>query len=88
FLLILGSYVAIVRTVLRVPTARGRLKALSTCSSHLAAIIIFYIPGFFTYLQPPGGGSQGWVKGVAVCYSVLIPALNPLVYSLRNQEVK
>ncbi|NWH73145.1 O1019 protein, partial [Piaya cayana] len=88
FLMILISYTYIVRTTLRIPLARSRLKAFSTCTSHLAAITIFYVPGMLTYLQPRKARSRDRTKLVSACYALLTPTLNPLIYSLRNREVK
>ncbi|NXS66628.1 O1052 protein, partial [Pandion haliaetus] len=87
-LMILVSYTYILCTVLRIPLARRRLKAFSTCTSHLAAITIFYTPGMLTYLQPCKACSRDQAKLVSMCYTVLTPTLNPLIYSLRNKEVK
>ncbi|NXW83178.1 OR5F1 protein, partial [Alopecoenas beccarii] len=87
-LMVLVSYTYILHTILRIPLARGRLKAFSTCASHLAAITIFYAPGTLAYVQPRKASSQDQAKLVSACYTILIPALNPLTYSLRNREVK
>ncbi|XP_065540465.1 olfactory receptor 8I2-like [Lathamus discolor] len=87
-LIILVSYIYIVHTVLQIPLATRRLKVFSTCTSHLAAIIIFYAPGILTYVQPHEASSWDQAKLVSVCYSILMPTLNPLIYSLRNKEVK
>ncbi|NXD73555.1 O5AS1 protein, partial [Eolophus roseicapillus] len=87
-LMILVSYTYILHTVLQIPLARRRLKVFSTCASHLAAITIFYAPGILTYVQPHQASSRDQAKLVSVCYSILTPTLNPLIYSLRNKEVK
>ncbi|XP_030341241.1 olfactory receptor 8I2-like [Strigops habroptila] len=87
-LMILVSYTYILHTVLQIPLARKRLKVFSTCASHLAAITIFYVPGILTYVQPHEASSWHQAKLVSVCYSILTPTLNPLIYSLRNEEVK
>ncbi|OPJ74143.1 olfactory receptor 8I2-like [Patagioenas fasciata monilis] len=87
-LLVLVSYTYILHTILHIPLARGRLKAFSTCASHLVAITIFYVPGTLAYVQPLKASSQDQAKLVSACYTILIPALNPLIYSLRNKEVK
>ncbi|NXQ97812.1 O1052 protein, partial [Sagittarius serpentarius] len=86
-LMILVSYAYILCTVLQIPVARRRLKAFSTCASHLAAITTFYTPGMLTYLQPCKACSRDRAKLVSACYTVLTPTLNPLIYSLRNKEV-
>ncbi|XP_061231774.1 olfactory receptor 8I2-like [Neopsephotus bourkii] len=87
-LMILVSYTYILHTVLQIPLATRRMKVFSTCASHLAAITIFYAPGIFTYVQPHEASSWDQAKLVSVCYSILTPTLNPLIYSLRNKEVK
>ncbi|XP_069713192.1 olfactory receptor-like protein OLF1 [Phaenicophaeus curvirostris] len=88
FLMILISYTYILHTILQIPLARSRLKAFSTCTSHLAVITIFYVPGMLTYLQPRKACSRDQTKLVSACYALLTPTLNPLIYSLRNTEVK
>ncbi|XP_061334413.1 olfactory receptor 8I2-like, partial [Pezoporus flaviventris] len=87
-LMILVSYTYILHTVLQIPLATRRLKVFSTCASHLAAITIFYTPGILTYVQPHEASSWDQAKLVSLCYSILTPTLNPLIYSLRNKEVK
>ncbi|NXK44229.1 OR5F1 protein, partial [Chauna torquata] len=87
-LVILVSYACILRTVLRMPSAGRRPKAFSTCISHLAAITIFYAPGLVTYLLPGKARSRGEEKLLSVFYIAVTSMLNPLVYSLRNREVK
>ncbi|NXS41576.1 O1052 protein, partial [Balaeniceps rex] len=87
-LMILVSYTYILHTILQIPSAGRRLKAFPTCASHLAAITIFYAPGMLAYIQPHTACSRDRAKLVSACYTVLTPTLNPLVYSLRNKEVK
>ncbi|NXX63360.1 OR8I2 protein, partial [Scopus umbretta] len=87
-LMILVSYTYILHTILQIPSARRRLKAFPTCVSHLAAITIFYAPGMLAYVQPRQACSRDQAKLVSACYTVLTPTLNPLIYSLRNKEVK
>ncbi|NWH77548.1 OR5F1 protein, partial [Piaya cayana] len=87
-LMILVSYAYIIGTIVRMPAGRGRLKGFSTCTSHLVAITIFYAPVMLTYFQPRKARSRDQAKAVSVCYALLTPALNPLIYSLRNAEVK
>ncbi|NXI95774.1 O1052 protein, partial [Psophia crepitans] len=87
-LMILVSYTYILHAILQIPLARRKLKAFSTCTSHLAAITIFYVPGTLAYAQARKTRSQDQAKLVSVCYIVLTPTLNPLIYSLRNEEVK
>ncbi|XP_018427956.1 PREDICTED: olfactory receptor 5F1-like [Nanorana parkeri] len=86
--LVLTSYSLIVASILRMKSAEGRQKAFSTCSSHIMCISIFYGTVFFIYLRPPTAALEKRDKVVSVFYSVIIPMLNPLIYSLRNQEVK
>uniref|UniRef100_A0A8C3YGQ1 Olfactory receptor n=1 Tax=Catagonus wagneri TaxID=51154 RepID=A0A8C3YGQ1_9CETA len=82
------SYVRILVTVVRVRSAAGRWKALSTCSSHLATVLLFYATGSSAYMQPPARYCPRQGRLAAVFYSVLTPTLNPLIYSLRNKDVK
>nr|XP_020750277.1 olfactory receptor 5B12-like [Odocoileus virginianus texanus] len=87
-LVILASYLSIFVTILRVRSSEGHQKAFSTCASHLTAVSIFYGTGSFMYLQPGSRHSMGTDKMASVFYAVVIPMLNPLIYSLRNREVK
>ncbi|XP_014929539.2 olfactory receptor 10G9-like [Acinonyx jubatus] len=86
FLLIVGSYVSIVCSILKIRTSEGRCRAFQTCTSHCIVVLCFFVPCVFVYLRP---GSKDAVDGVvAVFYTVLTPLLNPVVYTLRNKEVK
>ncbi|XP_057605449.1 olfactory receptor 10G9-like [Hippopotamus amphibius kiboko] len=86
FLLIVLSYMSIVRSILKIRTSEGRCRAFQTCASHCIVVLCFFVPCVFIYLRP---GSKEAVDGiVAVFYSVLTPLLNPVVYTLRNKEVK
>ncbi|XP_003464253.1 olfactory receptor 5B12-like [Cavia porcellus] len=87
-LVIMVSYLFILITILRMQSSEGRQKAFSTCASHLTAVSIFYGSGIFMYLQPSSSHSMGSDKMASVFYTMVIPMLNPLVYSLRNKEVK
>ncbi|XP_023398016.2 olfactory receptor 5AL1-like [Loxodonta africana] len=87
-LIVLISYGFIVLAILRIHSAEGRQKAFSTCVSHLTSITIFYGTVSFMYLQPKSSHSLNTDKFASVFYVVVIPMLNPLIYSLRNQEVK
>ncbi|XP_004869891.1 olfactory receptor 5B2-like [Heterocephalus glaber] len=87
-LVILTSYIFIFGTILRIHSAAGYHKALSTCSSHLTSVSIFYVPGIFMYLQPSSRHSMDTDKIASVFYTMVVPMLNPIVYSLRNKEVK
>ncbi|NXD40016.1 O14J1 protein, partial [Copsychus sechellarum] len=88
FVFIVFSYVQIFRAVLRIPSEQGRHKAFSTCLPHLAVVSMFLSTGAFAYLKPPSMSSPSLDLTVSVLYSVVPPALNPLIYSLRNQEIK
>ncbi|XP_027268102.1 olfactory receptor 10G9 isoform X2 [Cricetulus griseus] len=86
FLLIVLSYVSIVCSILRIRTSEGRHRAFQTCASHCIVVLCFFVPCVFIYLRPD---SRDAVDGVvAVFYTVLTPLLNPVVYTLRNKEVK
>ncbi|ELK35811.1 Olfactory receptor 1002 [Myotis davidii] len=87
-LIILVSYIYIIITILKIRSADGRCKAFSTCSSHLTAVSILYGTLFFIYVCPSSGSSLDINKVVSVFYTAMIPMLNPLIYSLRNKEVK
>ncbi|NXK79193.1 OR5G3 protein, partial [Amazona guildingii] len=87
-LVILLSYVAIITTILSINSAEGKCKAFLTCTSHLTTVSIFYGASFFTYLNPISDSSGGTDKWAVVLYTVVTPMLNPLIYSLRNKEVK
>jgi olfactory receptor len=86
--IILVSYIYIVITILRIHSADGRRKAFSTCSSHLTAVSILYGTLFFIYVRPSSSFSLDINKVVSLFYTAVIPMLNPLIYSLRNKEVK
>ncbi|XP_075345409.1 olfactory receptor 14J1-like [Mycteria americana] len=82
------SYVQIFRAVLRIPSEQGRHKAFSTCLPHLAVVSLFISTGTFAYLKPPSVSSPSLDLVVAVLYSVVPPAVNPLIYSMRNKDLK
>ncbi|KAM6032888.1 olfactory receptor 14A16-like [Theristicus caerulescens] len=88
FVFIVVSYVQIFRAVLRIPSEQGRHKAFSTCLPHLAVVSLFLSTGMFAYLKPPSISSPLLDFVVSVLYSVVPPAVNPLIYSMRNQELK
>ncbi|XP_068024327.1 olfactory receptor 14A16-like [Melanerpes formicivorus] len=88
FVFIVVSYVQIFRAVLRIPSQQGRHKAFATCLPHLAVVSLFITTGFFAYLKPLSMSSTSLDLVMAVLYSVVPPAVNPLIYSLRNQEMK
>ena len=87
-LVILISYLFIFTTILKMHSAEAYQKALSTCASHLTTVSIFCGPGIFTYSQPSSSHSLDTDKIPSVFYTMVIPMLNPLIYSLRNKEVK
>ncbi|CAM4652778.1 unnamed protein product [Lepidochelys olivacea] len=88
FLLTLTSYMCIITTILRIPSTTGRQKAFSTCSSHLIVVTIFYGTLMIVYMLPKRDTLRDLNKVFSLCYTVLTPLVNPLIYSLRNREVK
>uniref|UniRef100_A0A8D2CRH4 Olfactory receptor n=1 Tax=Sciurus vulgaris TaxID=55149 RepID=A0A8D2CRH4_SCIVU len=86
--IILTSYLFILKTILKMRSAEGRLKAFSTCASHLTAIVVFHGTILFIYCHPSSGASLDIDKVTTVFYTVVIPMLNPLIYSLRNKDMK
>ncbi|XP_059334399.1 olfactory receptor 14J1-like [Ammospiza nelsoni] len=88
FVFIVFSYVQIFRVVLRIPSEQGRHKAFSTCLPHLAVVSLFLSTGTFAHLKPPSMSSLSLDLALSVLYSVVPPALNLFIYSLRNQELK
>ncbi|XP_012368431.1 olfactory receptor 2K2 [Octodon degus] len=87
-LLICISYVFILSTILRISSAEGRSKAFSTCGAHLTVVILYYGAALSMYLKPSSSNSQEIDKIISLLYGVLTPMLNPIIYSLRNKEVK
>ena len=87
FMLILGSYVRIIETILKLPSATGRAKAFSTCSSHLMVVALFFGSGLLTYLRPKSSHSMGMDKFLSLFYTIVTPMFNPMIYCLRNKEV-
>ncbi|XP_049713397.1 olfactory receptor 150-like [Elephas maximus indicus] len=87
-LTIFGSYVSIIASILRIRSTEGRSKAFSTCSSHILAVAIFYGSAAFMYLQPSSVSSMDQSKVSSVFYTIIVPMLNPLIYSLRNKDVR
>ncbi|XP_007438578.1 olfactory receptor 12-like [Python bivittatus] len=85
---IFTSYAYILSTILKMHSTDGRQKAFSTCASHITAVVIFYGTAFFIYAQPAAISSPSQSKIVSVFYTLVIPMLNPLIYSLRNKDVK
>uniref|UniRef100_M3Z4L2 Olfactory receptor n=1 Tax=Mustela putorius furo TaxID=9669 RepID=M3Z4L2_MUSPF len=87
-IIVLTSYFNIVLAILRIRSSEGRRKAFSTCASHMMAVTVFYGTLFFMYLQPRSNHSLGTDKMASVFYTLVIPMLNPLIYSIRNKDVK
>nr|XP_028572909.1 olfactory receptor 2D2-like [Podarcis muralis] len=89
FVLIAASYARIGVAILRIRSAEGRRRAASTCASHLVVVSLFYGTALFAYMRPSSVSSAtGQDKAVSVFYTVVTPMMNPLIYSLRNKEVK
>lgn len=86
--LIVASYLFIIAATLRIRSAQGRLKAFSTCASHLTAVTLFYGSILYIYSRPSTSYALERDKVVSVFYTVVIPMLNPLIYSLRNKDVR
>ncbi|KAL4692738.1 hypothetical protein H8959_016548 [Pygathrix nigripes] len=88
FFYIIGSYTLVLRSVMQVPSAAGQKKAFSTCSSHLTVVFLFYGSVMMTYVSPGSGQAESMQKFTTLFYSVLTPLFNPMIYSLRNKEMK
>ncbi|XP_040267016.1 olfactory receptor 2G3-like [Bufo bufo] len=88
FLLTLISYVFIISAILRIRSSQGRHAVFSTCTSHLTVVILYYGTLMFIYLQPRSSHSPETDKAVSVLYTLVTPMLNPIIYSIRNKEVK
>ncbi|XP_074854711.1 olfactory receptor 5W2-like [Carettochelys insculpta] len=86
--IVILSYICIVSTILQIRSAEGRRKAFSTCTCHLTVVVIFYGTQLFMYLRPSSSYSMETDKIASLFYTLMIPMLNPLIYSLRNREVK
>ncbi|KAG5200132.1 olfactory receptor 8K3-like [Ovis aries] len=87
-LIVLVSYLLILTAILRMKSAEGRRKAFSTCGSHLTVVTVFYGTLIFMYVQPESSHSFDTDKVASIFYTLFIPMLNPLIYSLRNKDVK
>ncbi|XP_045748824.1 putative olfactory receptor 8G3 [Mirounga angustirostris] len=87
-LTIFASYIFILSSILCIHSTEGRSKAFSTCSSHISAVALFYGSAAFMYLQPSSVSSMDQGKVSSVFYTIIVPMLNPLIYSLRNKDVK
>ncbi|ELW64630.1 olfactory receptor 24 [Tupaia chinensis] len=87
-LLIILSYIRIVAAIVKVPSASGKWKAFSTCSSHLSAVCLFYVSAIGVYFIPSTADSASKDRIAAVLYAVVTPMLNPFIYGLRNKDMK
>uniref|UniRef100_A0A8C0RMX3 Olfactory receptor n=1 Tax=Canis lupus familiaris TaxID=9615 RepID=A0A8C0RMX3_CANLF len=87
-LVILISYGYIVAAVLKTSSAKGRTKAFSTCASHLTSVTLFYGSGLFMYMRPSSSYSLNRDKVVSIFYALVIPMVNPIIYSFRNKKIK
>ncbi|XP_007517102.1 olfactory receptor 5T17-like [Erinaceus europaeus] len=85
---VLVSYTCIFLAITKIPSAEGKHKTFSTCASHLTAVSLYYGTTVFIYLRPSSAYSLGRDRLVSVFYTVVIPMLNPIIYSLRNKDVK
>ncbi|XP_027396109.1 olfactory receptor-like protein OLF3 [Bos indicus x Bos taurus] len=88
FCLVLLSYIRILSTILKIQSTEGRKKAFHTCASHLTVVVLCYGMAIFTYIQPNPSPSVLQEKLISLFYAILTPTLNPMIYSLRNKEVK
>ncbi|XP_036724577.1 olfactory receptor 2B11-like [Balaenoptera musculus] len=86
--MILVSYSYIAQAVFQIPSADGRLMAFNTCSSHLLVVSLFYGSGIYIYMQPSGDSPQDVIKVLMLFYCIITPMANPLIYTLRNKDVK
>ncbi|XP_075702378.1 olfactory receptor 5AR1-like [Rhinoderma darwinii] len=87
-LVIIISYGYIISTIIKIRSGQGKLNVFSTCASHFTAVSMFYGALFFMYFRPATSFSEGQDSVASIFYTVIIPGLNPLIYSLRNREVK
>ncbi|XP_043729041.1 olfactory receptor-like protein OLF3 [Cervus elaphus] len=88
FCLVLLSYIRIISTILKIQSTEGRKKAFHTCASHLTVVVLCYGMAIFTYIQPNSVPSVLQEKLISLFYAILTPMLNPMIYSVRNKEVK
>ncbi|XP_008840249.1 olfactory receptor 5AN1-like [Nannospalax galili] len=87
-LVIMTSYFYIILSIVKITSTKGRSKAFNTCASHLTAVSLFYISGVFVYIRSSSGVSSSFERFASMFYIVVIPMLNPLIYSLRNKDIK
>ncbi|XP_039354897.1 olfactory receptor 14A16-like [Mauremys reevesii] len=88
FVFIIVSYVQIFKTVLRIPSEQGQRKTFSTCLPHLTVVSLFLCTGFFEYMKPTSSSESGLDLMIGVLYSLVPPVMNPIIYSMRNKEIK
>ncbi|XP_062993357.1 olfactory receptor 5A1-like [Elgaria multicarinata webbii] len=88
FIMTLVSYIYIISTILKIPSLKGRSKAFSTCSSHLIVVCLLYLSAFFRYMKPSSKSLTDLDRVISIQYLILTPVLNPIIYSLRNKEIK
>ncbi|XP_023396635.2 olfactory receptor 5V1 [Loxodonta africana] len=88
FLFIIFSYLYIISTILKIQSSEGRKKAFSTCASHLVIVLLYYGSAIFTYARPISSYSLEKDRLISVLYSVVTPMLNPIIYTLRNKDIK
>ncbi|XP_021566269.1 olfactory receptor 5V1-like, partial [Carlito syrichta] len=88
FLCIVLSYIYIISTILRIHSSGGKQKAFSTCTSHLIIVLLYYGSAIFTYVRPISTYSLEKDRLISVLYSVVTPMLNPIIYTLRNKDIK
>ncbi|XP_029141934.1 olfactory receptor 14A16-like [Protobothrops mucrosquamatus] len=88
FIFVIVSYATIFKAVLRIPSEQGRKKALSTCIPHLIVVSMLLITGWFAYMRPPSNTPSYFDFGLTVLYSLLPPLFNPIIYSMRNKNIK
>ncbi|XP_027698492.1 olfactory receptor 10AG1-like [Vombatus ursinus] len=87
FILILNSYIRIISTILKLPSATGRSKAFSTCSSHLTVVTLFFVTAIMTHLQTKTNHSATTERVLSLLYTIMTPLVNPIIYNLRNKDV-
>ncbi|XP_053118400.1 olfactory receptor 14A16-like [Hemicordylus capensis] len=88
FTLVIFSYVQIIRAVLKIPSTKGKQKAFSTCMPHLIVISLFLVSGTFAYLKPTASSPSALDLLVSILYCIVPPVMNPLIYTMRNTEIK
>ncbi|XP_069828895.1 olfactory receptor 6N1-like [Dendropsophus ebraccatus] len=88
FILVVVSYIKIILTILKIKSKEGRMKTFSTCGSHFAAVNIFFLPPMFMYVRPRASYSSDVDSLVSLLFTVLTPMMNPVIYSLKNKDIK